>query len=203
MSKFPIEFLTVLVCACSVGCVEPALETNTEKEVPTGVMSGIADIAKNYNDLNLMTEEPVPVFGNFWPWCSGSPPKEAIDYGPHAKCSIKIFMNETAAAAFEKHIRYPIGSIVVKEKNILGLIGNSNDKSEGSRNGVGGMIKRENGFDTANGNWEYFYFENDAEFEFGKIESCIQCHTKAKNSDYIFGEWANHHNEINPNAPGY
>jgi hypothetical protein len=57
-------------------------------------------------------------------------------------------------------------------------------------NGVGGMVKRHKGYDPANGDWEYFYFEDASKIESGRISSCIQCHSRASDRDYVFGDWA-------------
>ena len=89
---------------------------------------------------------------------------------------VNIFMNDRAAAIFssQKRDRYPIGSIIVKEKQ---------------GRGVGGMIKRTLGFDPEHGDWEYFYFEQPTKVETGKISSCVKCHTGAAGTDYVFGSW--------------
>ena len=56
------------------------------------------------------------------------------------------------------------------------------------------MIKRESGFDSENGNWEYFYFETIDNVESGRMASCIECHAKAKGRDFVFGSWKDGNN---------
>jgi hypothetical protein len=51
------------------------------------------------------------------------------------------------------------------------------------------MVKRSSGYDAKHGDWEYFYFENPAKIESGRISSCVQCHDSAKKQDYVFGTW--------------
>jgi hypothetical protein len=62
-------------------------------------------------------------------------------------------------------------------------------KSETTHNGVGGMVKRPPGYDPEHGDWEYFYFEDPAKIESGKIGSCVACHAGA-GQDHVFGSWA-------------
>ncbi|MDB6068335.1 MAG: hypothetical protein JWR26_4543 [Pedosphaera sp.] len=58
-------------------------------------------------------------------------------------------------------------------------------------NGVGGMVKRAPGYDPAHGDWEYFYFDDAAKIQSGRIASCVGCHETAKGKDYVFGTWKN------------
>ena len=51
------------------------------------------------------------------------------------------------------------------------------------------MIKRSPGYDPANNDWEYFYFEKPASIEKGAITACVQCHARASQDDYVFGGW--------------
>jgi hypothetical protein len=53
------------------------------------------------------------------------------------------------------------------------------------------MVKRAPGFDSAQGDWEYFYFDDPSKIESGRMASCIECHRTAKQTDYVFGLWAN------------
>ena len=70
----------------------------------------------------------------------------------------------------------PLGSVIVEEK--------LNDKQAVTF--IGGMIKRAAGFDPANGDWEYCYFDDKAGFSQGKLANCAGCHAKAGESDFVF-----------------
>ena len=52
------------------------------------------------------------------------------------------------------------------------------------------MIKRAPGYDPANGDWKYFYFEDGSAVESGRIAPCIACHRGASDRDFVFGDWA-------------
>jgi hypothetical protein len=101
-------------------------------------------------------------------------------------------MNDPAARSFrENAASYPVGSIIVKEKKAMSYrAGDRSSAMTKARDGVGGMIKRPPGYDPEHGDWEYFYFEDAAKIERGKIASCVQCHAGAAGKDYVFGNWA-------------
>ena len=147
-----------------------------------------SQIARDYQRFKLMTPKPVPVDPQLAGMCRGlssSDIAQAIKRsGPHAQAWVSIYMSDSAATAFEKSTAYPVGSIVIKEKRI---------HTTPDSQGVGGMVKRAPGYDPAHGDWEYFYFEDPAKIETGKIASCVQCHTAAAKTDYVFGSWSQHH----------
>lgn len=172
------------------------------KDSTSSLGPDITEIVKSYRDLKLMTPEAVFVNPETAYRCAG-PSKEMIDKarlekGPHADSAVKIFMNQLASKAFNDREAYPVGSIVVKEKMRLGLHDKTNTEGRRAENEIGGMVKRPAGFDESNGNWEYFYKENGSDIDIGKIASCIQCHAKAKESDYIFGSWAKSDKDRDP-----
>ncbi|MEM6691688.1 MAG: cytochrome P460 family protein [Planctomycetota bacterium] len=144
---------------------------------------------------------PKPVFSNpqLAMLCVGAT-KEMVDHarvemGPHAHCAVRIFMNDLASTAFETGRDYQVGSVIVKEKQILGYRTGASPGWQGSGRGIGGMIKRVKGYDESNGDWEYFYLEDPSSIESGKMESCIECHKKARASDFVFGAWHEDEND--------
>ena len=143
-----------------------------------------------------MTKQPVYVDRRLAVLCRSVTPEE-LDAarkasGPHALSAVRIFMNNPAAQTFGKPSpRYPIGSIIVKEKQALGLQpATQPGDSQKSTDGVAGMIKRDPGYDPTHGDWEYFYFDAPDKVASGKLTSCIECHTSAADNDYIFGDWS-------------
>jgi len=156
----------------------------------------VADIAKAYTHLQLMTKKPVHVDLRLAMLCRGVMQSEVEQArkrsGPHAHTAVSIYMNRLAANAFRRSSpAYPVGSVIVKEKKGLGYWSDGDEPVPiEARHGVGGMIKRPRGFDSAHGDWEYFYFEDAGAIESGKITSCVRCHSGASSSDYVFGGWA-------------
>lgn len=190
--SYNLLILIVAVAFC-VGCGNAPSRESNEKDGTQSSSQQIKQVVQEYKTLKLMTPEPVFVNPELAMLCVGAS-KEMVDAarvedGPHANCSVNIYMNELAANAFDEDTNYPVGSIVVKEKQIHGYRTKESDEWQGTGNGVGGMIKRADGFDSKNGNWEYFYFESVEKIESGKMDSCIACHSKAKDNDYVFGSW--------------
>ena len=148
----------------------------------------IADIATNFKQLQKMNEKPIYVNANFAIKCASitmEEKKSQEENGPHKDAAIDIYMNSLAAEAFKnKSFPYPVGAIVIKDKNAL-----SSEELSKDNKGVGGMLKREKGFDAEHGDWEYFFFKDINKIDKGKIDSCIQCHTRASEKDYVFGKW--------------
>ena len=160
-------------------------ETGTTPANSTGP-SNIEHLAATYRSLNKITKEPVYVDPGLALRCAGASEAEleaaSKTFGPHAHTAITIYMNDLAAGVFGKaNPTYPVGSVVVKEKKAIMTQGND---------GVGGMIKRSPGYDPAHGDWEYFYFEDPGKIESGRMVSCVQCHSGAAGTDYVFGSWA-------------
>lgn len=50
-----------------------------------------------------------------------------------------------------------------------------------------GMLKREKGFNPACGDWEFFTMSGDAQAVTarGRIESCMDCHKRYPQSDFV------------------
>ena len=198
--KYQLLTVAIIVFALFIGgCGKENSDPKIDSVVTAPVSQEIQRIAKSYSELILMTPQPVLVNPEFMMLC-GVLHKEVVDAariekGPHANCSVKIYMNDLASNAFSKKEPYPVGAIVVKEKNMLGYRILTDNELHGTGSGVGGMIKRKSGFDEENGNWEYFYFENASSIESGKMKTCIDCHSKARTSDYVFGDWAKQEND--------
>ena len=94
-----------------------------------------------------------------------------------------IYINTLAKKSYlGKLSLLPVGSIVVKP------LYPDQKRSETSKLTI--MIKMEKGYDRENGDWWYgVYDETGMEGYYrGKIQSCIECHTQAKETDYMFSE---------------
>jgi len=144
--------------------------------------------------MKSMTPQPVHVNPELAILCRGVSEADVEQArkkeGPHANTMVRIYMNDLAADAFKQSAsNYAVGAVIVKEKQEERHF----DKDWNivvARAGVGGMVKRAAGFDAEHGDWEYFYFEDPAKIESGKIASCVACHAGASR-DNVFGSWAN------------
>ena len=94
-----------------------------------------------------------------------------------------LYVNTLAKKAYvEKLSLFPMGSIVLKPHYP------DEERSETARLTI--MIKMEKGYDSENGDWWYgVYDESGMKGRHqGKIQSCIKCHTRVKETDYMFSE---------------
>src|SRR5947209_7034211 len=118
----------------------------------------VREIAANYTHLTRVTRQPVAVDALFAAACAPATAapttaRSIAVHGPHAQTAVMIYMNPPAADAFAARPvkRYPVGSVIIKEKKASAPRGHD---------GVGGMIKRPPGYDAEHGDWEYFYFQD-------------------------------------------
>ena len=160
----------------------------------SGTQPSVSEIAGSFTNYQRITKSEVYVNPELAMLCRGASKEEVeaagLKYGPHANTGILIYMNESAATAFSTNSSvYPVGAVIVKQKTIHGSTDKDGKRVHEADNGVGGMIKRPAGYDPKNGDWEYFYFENAKKIESGRITSCVQCHSSAKDKDYVFGHW--------------
>jgi hypothetical protein len=101
---------------------------------------------------------------------------------PHQEKYITVYVNDIGKNAMMEQARpnFPVGSVIVKEK--------LPDKSSQSPELLTVMIKREKGFNSSSGDWEYMVVDGKGESvtERGKLENCQSCHLTIPQSDYIF-----------------
>lgn len=180
-----MRFLPVILLLLAPACGQSPSGTTSAAHLRERETLDIAEIAVSYQQLMRMTTSPVLVNPSLARLCIGMSQQwrdaATASYGPHANGAVVVSMNDLAANAFgQPSPTYPVGSVVVKEK-----IGGSD-----GIDGVGGMVKRSEGYGISHGNWEFFYFENATEIESGKLTNCIQCHQGAAAKDFVFGDWA-------------
>ncbi len=108
-------------------------------------------------------------------------PRAQKIHGPHVDRSIVVRTNPEAIDDFRARRPLAVGSTVVKEKWPNGVVG-------GRPPEYGAMIKREAGYDPANGDWEYLFFTggDQPRIERGRLETCIDCHCGAAGSNHLF-----------------
>lgn len=188
--SLPISLMTsVCVSAAICGCSK----SSGNQVGPLTAYPTVAEIAKSYGDYQSLTAQPVFVNPELAMSCVGASKAQVdaarVKFGPHANAAISIYMNDAAANAFRERRSYPVGAVVVKRKKLMSYSGSNGVSPGEAENGVGGMVKRSPGYDSAHGDWEYFYFDRPDHIESGQIASCVQCHNAAKTSDYVFGSW--------------
>lgn len=101
---------------------------------------------------------------------------------PHRDKYFTVYVNDVGRAAMlnEKNPKFPVGSIIVKEK--------LTDKESSSPELLTVMIKREKDFNRASGDWEYMVLDGaGTKMEGrGQLQNCQACHLANQKTDYIF-----------------
>ena len=168
-----------------------------------GVSSNAVDtpdakaILKTYSkDLKKLTPKPHLVNGYLFLLCRRVSDEEILKIqkeqtGPHFLTHVDIYTDKAGAEALKAgKAKLPVGTVIVKEKSKKAEYPISLGKEGGvGKEGIGGMIKREPGYDPENGDWEYFYSDKDGKVTSGKMKNCIECHKKAAEKDYVFRTW--------------
>lgn len=161
-----------------------AVAAGTAAIASQGISITEANVQDFYRAFTRLTERPHEVSPLTAALCT-VPSQAVIERekqltGPHYKTSVHLYANPAATATIRSAAKsFAAGAVIVKEK----LAG------DGTVSGVGGMIKRQPGYDPANGDWEYFYYGGPGEFSTGRIESCIACHRSAKSTDHVYRAW--------------
>ncbi|MCX6855939.1 MAG: cytochrome P460 family protein [Verrucomicrobia bacterium] len=160
----------------------------------SGTHPSASEVAAGFSNYQQITKSVVYVNPELAMLCRGASKAEVdsarVKFGPHANTGILIYMNKLAADAFATNASaYPVGAVIVKQKSIHGYADKDGKRAHEADTGVGGMVKRLAGYDPKHGDWEYFYFEDTKKIKSGRISTCVQCHTSAKDKDYVFGTW--------------
>lgn len=165
-----------LVCALVTGCRTP--EPPVVESTPSPPQTA-EELLATLEPLEEVSDGAVAVNPYLSAMCAGPSPetlaKAKKEFGPHAMESIRVSMNPSAAQAFRAKSTYPTGAAVVKRKRM---------------GAVGGMIKREPGYDELGGDWEYFYAEAGGFLYRGRLDSCRTCHMATRSTDHVYGSWA-------------
>lgn len=137
-----------------------------------------------YRSFERLTKKPRRVQPSIAMLCTTptAEAKEAIKRatGPHHEALVHFYANPPGQRR-QRNDPFPVGAVLIKEK-----VG---DEEGQQAYAVGGMRKREAGFDPGNGDWEYFYATLSGAFSIGKLANCIACHSRARSTDYAFGAW--------------
>ncbi len=107
--------------------------------------------------------------------------------GPHADLLVEAFVNKSGKEFLSTGKgNYPAGSIILqskfsitKDQTVLGF--------HYTADWFTGMLKREAGYNPDCGDWEFFVLSGDVQSVLarGKIDSCIQCHSDYKATDFV------------------
>ena len=176
--------LAVIVVA---GCVQPSAEPTRPR--PSAPKAVTAEGEIDFANWASVKSAPVPVPRSAPVLCDinskgavGFSPQRQDDHGPHDKPAIVVRVNPVGFEAFrDRKSPLPVGTVIVKEKH-------ESIDAKGPPKEYGAMVKREPGYDPTRGDWEYVYVvrEPTKTVTRGQLESCIYCHVRQMNEDYVF-----------------
>lgn len=194
MSNGKQLFVVLALLCAGCGSQKPAPTTAATEAQGSESRGGepsddIESIAATFRDLELMTSHArlsgVSTLCGVW----------TVDYvqgtqGPHSDGLIKVYMNDLAKKSYGESTRpYPEGAVIVKEKLNYVITSDNDEDPSLEMTGLGGMIKRHEGYDPEHGDWEYFYADGETNLQRGRIGTCVDCHDNASDRDYVFGKW--------------
>ena len=150
-------------------------QKNTRKLVPQSEQT--KEIA-GYRQWTKVNPRPIEMFKTVAELCAAPTLHNRADSAkpqtdnPHFRKFITVYVNAMGRAAMleQKTPHFPVGSIIVKEK----LSAETSKDPEL----LTVMIKREAGYNQANGDWEYLVTDGTGEkvTARGKLENCAVCH---------------------------
>jgi hypothetical protein len=119
-------------------------------------------------------------------------PEKWREPNPHVPKVFRVFVNPVGEkSARSKKPRYPVGTMIVKEKFDRSQTNGSRRIKDGERPELyTAMIKRARGFDSANGDWEYVVLDRD--FNRGEMKdasTCQSCHRRVKERDFVYADY--------------
>jgi hypothetical protein len=101
---------------------------------------------------------------------------------PHRDKYFTVYVNDLGRQAMlgQKNPKFPEGSVIVKEKL------SAQDSTEPELLTV--MVKQKEGFNPANGDWEYMVLDGTGTKLAGRglLQNCQSCHIANHKTDYVF-----------------
>jgi Cytochrome P460 len=176
----------LIASAFVLGCVFTITlsQRNTDRKID-GPKNGISiNDVKAYRKMFRVNEKPIDMVAETAVMCA--PPQAR--YGPHYNPGVVYYINEIAGQGvktFSDTKQFPIGSIIVKEKQ--------ESRTEGSVQIITVMKKVR--AESSEDSWDYKMFDvrKWSEVDYSKqnaslySKSCIGCHRMYKSNDYVSG----------------
>jgi hypothetical protein len=142
-----------------------------------------AEVIAGYRQWTRVNPEPQIVSSPLAAQCAAptAAQLQMEDTNPHNNKWVVVYVNDIGRAAMmeQKKPVFPQGSIIVKEKLT------TQESKDPELLTV--MRKREAGYDSTRGDWEYMVFDGPGKIvkASGKLENCQACHLPLKATDYV------------------
>jgi hypothetical protein len=151
------------------------------QELPNGLA--------NFHEWHRVNAKPHYIRSEFDHLCVGPTPEQRREIlkNPHVWKHITVYVNPQGKKAMAERLRFPVGSVIVKEKfaNMAGKLPRPELSTV--------MIKRERGFNPKCGDWEFAVLDAAGKkmMNRGRLESCMKCHVGQAKRDFVFGSYTN------------
>jgi hypothetical protein len=178
VSAFCLAVSGLAISRRTVNVSYTSLAETTAPEPPA-----LEDI-QGYKNWVRVNDSPIILPPKIAALCRLASPEEvaAEKNNPHRQKYLTVYVNEIGSHAMleAKTPIFAIGSIIVKEK--------LPSKTSESPELLTVMIKREAGYSSAHGDWEYLVLDGKAsKIEArGQMANCMSCHESEKDTDYVF-----------------
>jgi hypothetical protein len=184
MTRLPIPFAALLAViplgALAALAQQPPEKTPTPKEV--------IPLVKGYKKWACGNPHPKFVASHLAMLCRMVTPQEKAEEksNPHLNKYVRVYVKgKKGEKEFltRKKPKFPVGTVIVKEKLA--------DPKATTPELMTVMVKREKGYDSDAGDWEYLVVSGDGTKiqRQGKLENCRSCHLKVKEYGYVFRDY--------------
>ena len=174
----------VLLLGAACACVETSGSQKKVPEQPPRERLAGAELVAGYKGWTRVNPVPAVFHSRIAVQCA--PPtaeQRRLEYekNPHRDKFVTVYVNDAGRRAMleERQPRFPVGSLVVKEKLA------ARDASEPEL--LTAMLKRDAGYDPAGGDWEYLVLDGSGREvrARGRLESCRACHQADADTDFV------------------
>ena len=178
-----LSVVALLLCA-ACACVETSgSQKNAAEAIPPKPPAG-AELVAGYKGWTRVNPEPAVFHSHIAIQCympTAEQSRLEHEKNPHRNKFVTVYVNDAGRRAMleEKSPRFPVGSLVVKEKLT------TRDSSEPEL--LTAMYKRAAGYDPEGGDWEYLVLDGRGKEvrARGKLESCRACHQAYPGTDFV------------------
>ncbi len=178
-----LSVVVLLLCAACACAESNGSQKNAAQAPPPKALAG-AELVAGYKGWARVNPVPAVFHSRVATLCAAPPTAEQRrqeEQNPHRDKFVTVYVNDAGRRAMleEKAPRFPVGSLVVKEKLT------TRDSSEPEL--LTAMYKREAGYDPEGGDWEYLVLDGRGQEvrARGKLENCRACHQAYTQTDFI------------------
>jgi len=184
--KSPFYVLAGCALAVGIGAFVPLSAQAGAPQKHDDRLSKIVGYAK----WTKVNKAPIYMAPSLAMRCAPTPPSYQSP-NQHISAFFTTYVNKQASKAVDKPTDFPVGSVIVKEKRTAVLDPKTGKYVPDAKISLlTVMVKRESGFSSATGDWEFFAASGDGKKVLSQSTThCVSCHTGQKSKGYVFMEY--------------